>query len=89
MCEVMAPRLGPIVSDDGGDWLHFYLSSQVASVPVDGTFYVSYTGPGDTHPRTGLGGYADTIRHGYFSVILPEFVGGPRDCLIWARKGRQ
>jgi hypothetical protein len=119
MRQVIAAHPGPILSDDGGDLLHFYLGRQVASVPVDGTFYIRYTGPGDVHPRTGLTGYADAIRHGYFSVILLEFVdnlyvdgrierfvslsaryrlinsiphaaaGGPRDYLIWVRKGRR
>jgi hypothetical protein len=74
MRHVTAAHPGPILPDDGGDRWHCYLSRQVASVPADGTFYIGCTGPGDTHPRTSLAGYADAIRHGYFSVILPEFV---------------
>jgi hypothetical protein len=99
--------------------LHLYLGGQVAGGPVDGTFYISYSRPGDAHTQTGLAGYAAAIRSAYFSVILLEFVdnvyvdgqierdvslsgryrlidsiphaapGGPRDYLIWVRKGPQ
>jgi hypothetical protein len=74
MHGVIATHPGPILSDDGGDLLHFYLGQQVADVPVDGTFYIRYFAPGDPRPHTGLAGYDDAIRHGYFSVILLEFV---------------
>jgi hypothetical protein len=75
MRPVMAADRGPLLSDNSDDRLHFYLRRDAAGVPVDGTFYIRDTGPGDTHPRTGLAGYADAIRHGYFCVILPELVG--------------
>jgi hypothetical protein len=119
MHDALPAHPGPILSDDGGDRLHFYLSRQVVGVPVDGTFYISYSRPGDAQPQTSLAGYAAAIRSAYFSVILLEFVdnlyvdgrierdvslsgryrlidsiphaapGGPRDCLIWVRKGQE
>ncbi len=40
------------------------MGRQAASVPVDRTFYIS-----NSHPLTGLAGYSDANRHGYFSGI--------------------
>jgi hypothetical protein len=72
--RVIAAHPGPILADDGGDLLHFYLGGQVAHVPVVGTFYISYRGPAGRHAQHGLAGYADAIRHRYFAVVLLEFV---------------
>jgi Dolichyl-phosphate-mannose-protein mannosyltransferase len=74
MRAVIATHPGPILSDDDGDLLHFYLDRQVGKVPVVGTWYISYRGPGQAHPRHGMAGYADAISHRYFSVVMLEFV---------------
>jgi hypothetical protein len=74
MRQVMAAHRDPILSDNGDDRLHFFRRRHAAGMPIDGTFYIGYSGPGDTHPRTDVAGYADAIRHGYFCVILPELV---------------
>jgi hypothetical protein len=72
--RVIATHPGPILADDDGDLLHFYLGQQVSRAPVVGTWYISYRGPGDRYARHGLAGYADAIRHRYFAVVLLEFV---------------
>ncbi len=71
--RVIAAHPGPILTDDGGGLLHFYLSQQVSHVPVVGTWYISYRGPADRHSQHGLAGYADAIRHRYFAVVVLEF----------------
>jgi hypothetical protein len=117
MQRIIAAHRGPILSDDGGVLLHFYIGHEVSNLPVVGTFYIRYAGLGDIRPHTGLAGYDDAIRHGYFSVVLLEFVdnlfvdskieryvslsrkyrlvtsiphqasGGPKDFMVWVRKG--
>lgn len=72
--RVIAAHPGPILADDDGDLLHFYLGQQVSRAPVVGTWYISYRGPGDRYARHGLAGYADAIQHRYFAVVLLEFV---------------
>jgi Dolichyl-phosphate-mannose-protein mannosyltransferase len=74
MHRIIATHRGPILSDDDGELLHFYLGQQVSGLTVDGTFYIRYLAPGGPRPYTGLAGYAEAIQHGYFSVILLEFV---------------
>ncbi len=74
MRTVIATHPGPILSDDDGDLLHFYLGQQVGNVPVVGTWYISYRGPGQAHPLHGMGGYAAAISNHYFAVVLLEFV---------------
>ena len=71
--RAIAAHKGPILADDDGDLLHFYLGSEVSGEPVAGTWYISYRGPGDRAPRHGLTGYADAIRHRYFAVVMLEF----------------
>ena len=70
---VIAAHPGPILADDGGSLLRFYLGAQVSRVPVDDTFYISYRGPGQRQPEHGLAGYADAIRHRYFAVVVLQF----------------
>ncbi|HXW47134.1 MAG TPA: glycosyltransferase family 39 protein, partial [Streptosporangiaceae bacterium] len=74
MRAVIAAHPGPILADDDGDLLHFYLGQQIRNLPVVGTWYISYRGPGQARPRHGMAGYADAISHRYFSVALLEFV---------------
>jgi hypothetical protein len=72
--RIIAAYPGPVLADDGGDLLHFYLGRQVGAMPVVGTWYISYRHPGEARPQTGLAGYADAIGHRYFAVVLLEFV---------------
>jgi hypothetical protein len=70
---VIAAHPGPILADDGGSLLHFYLGMPVSRIPVADTFYISYRGPGQRQPEHGLAGYADTIRHRYLAVVVLQF----------------
>ncbi len=74
MQRVLAAHPGPVLSDDGGVLLHYYLPREVSGRQVVGTAYIRYRGPGDAHAEAGLAGYADAIDHRYFAVILLEFV---------------
>jgi Dolichyl-phosphate-mannose-protein mannosyltransferase len=82
--RVIAAHPGPILADDDGSLLRFYLGRQVGRRPVIGTWYISYRGPGDPVAVHGLAGYADAIRHCYFAVVLLEFVDNQAtDDQIW------
>lgn len=74
MHRIIAANPGPVLADDDGELLRFYLEQQVSTVKIVGTWYISYRGPTDARPRKGLPGYADALRHGYFSVVMLEFV---------------
>jgi hypothetical protein len=71
---VIAANPGPILADDGGDLLHFYLAGEVSHLPVTGPWFISYPVPGTSRRLHGLAGYAAAIRHRYFSVVVLEFV---------------
>jgi 4-amino-4-deoxy-L-arabinose transferase-like glycosyltransferase len=82
--KVITTHPGPILADDGGALLNFYLGPQVSRVPVDDTFYISYRGPGQRRPEHGLAGYADAIRHRYFAVVVLQFTDNQAvDGQIW------
>lgn len=84
MEQVIAAHPGPVLADDDGDLLHFYLGSKAGRGPVIGTWYISFRGPADRQPVHGLAGYADAIRHEYFAVVLLEFVDNQAtDDQIW------
>ena len=71
---LIARNPGPVLADDDGNLLYFYLGAELSHVPVIGTWYISYRGPGERRPAHGVAGYADAIRHGYFAVVVLEFV---------------
>jgi 4-amino-4-deoxy-L-arabinose transferase-like glycosyltransferase len=82
--KIIAAHPGPILADDDGDLLHFYLGGPVSRVPVTGTWYVSYRPPGAREPVHGLAGYAEAIDHRYFSVVVLQFTDNPAvDGQIW------
>jgi hypothetical protein len=72
--QVIAANPGPILADDGGDLLHYYLTAEVSRLPVAGPWFITYRVPGTSQRLHGLAGYAAAIRHRYFSVVVLEFV---------------
>ncbi len=71
---VIAANPGPILADDGGDLLHFYLAGEVSHLHVTGPWFISYPVPGTGRRLRGAAGYAAAIRDCYFSVVVLEFV---------------
>jgi dolichyl-phosphate-mannose-protein mannosyltransferase len=72
--QIIAASPGPILADDNGDLLHYYLTAEVSRLPVTGPWFISYRVPGTAQDLHGLAGYAAAIRHRYFSVVVLEFV---------------
>jgi hypothetical protein len=70
---VLARHGGPILSDDGGDLLHYYLGPQVDARPVVNTWWFTYTDPWTHVRQTGLAAYRDAIAHHYFGVVVLGF----------------
>jgi hypothetical protein len=73
MSAVIAAHRGPILADDDGDLLEYYLGRELAGVRVAGTWYFSFTDPVTGIRRAGQAAYADAIRRHYFAVVMLQF----------------
>ena len=73
MREVLNSTHGPVLADDRGNVLDYYLPSETAHRQVLGTFFFAYKNPVTGAHLTGPSAYAAAIRAHYFSVIMLEF----------------
>lgn len=73
MRAVLAVTHGPVLADDRGNILDYYLPSETADRQVLGTFFFSYYDPVTGAHLSGSPAYAAAIHARYFSVIMLEF----------------
>ena len=73
MRAVLASTLGPVLADDRGNILDYYLPTETAHRQVLGTFFFAYNDPATGAHLTGSPAYAAAIHERYFSVIILEF----------------
>jgi hypothetical protein len=73
MRAVLATTRGPVLADDRGNILDYYLPSETAHRQILGTFFYAYNDPATGTHLTGSPAYAAAIRARYFSVIMLEF----------------
>ena len=73
MRAVLATTRGPVLADDRGNILEYYLASETAHRQILGTFFYAYNDPATGTHLTGAPAYAAAIHARYFSVIMLEF----------------
>ncbi len=73
MGRVLTRQHGPVLADDRGNVLDYYLRRQLGTDPVAGTWFWSYTDPRTGRRLTGQAAFADAIRHRYFAVVVLTF----------------
>jgi hypothetical protein len=73
MRAALASTHGPVLADDRGNVLNYYLPSETAHRQVLGTFFFTYDDPATGQKLSGLPAYAAAIHARYFSVIMLEF----------------
>ena len=73
MKTVLASRHGPVLADDRGNVLDYYLPNETAHRQVLGTFFFAYNDPATGAHLTGSRAYSAAIRERFFSIIMLEF----------------
>jgi 4-amino-4-deoxy-L-arabinose transferase-like glycosyltransferase len=73
MRAVLASTHGPILADDRGNILDYYLPGETADRQVLGTFFFAYDDPITGAHLSGSPAYAAAIQARYFSVVMLEF----------------
>jgi 4-amino-4-deoxy-L-arabinose transferase-like glycosyltransferase len=73
MRAVLASTHGPVLADDRGNILDYYLPAETANRQVSGTFFFAYYDPVTGAHLSGAPAYAAAIHDSYFSVIMLEF----------------
>jgi 4-amino-4-deoxy-L-arabinose transferase-like glycosyltransferase len=71
--SVLASSHGPVLADDRGNVLDYYLPALLRSRTMAGTFFFSFNDPTSGRHLTKKPAYAAAIRHRYFSVVYLEF----------------
>jgi hypothetical protein len=75
--QIIGAHPGPILAGDNDNTLlHYYLGSEVGTLQVVSTFYISYQDPATGQYEHGLRGYAAAIDHRYFAVVILQYSGG-------------
>jgi hypothetical protein len=70
---VLVSTHGPVLADDRGNVLDYYLPDETARRKVLGTFFFAYNDPVTSKHLIGSSAYAAAIHDHYFSVIMLEF----------------
>jgi hypothetical protein len=85
MREALTSTGGPVLADDRGNVLDYYLPGQMAGRQADGTFFFAYNDPVSRRHLTQGPAYAAAIRNRYFSVVFLEFWdSAPQDQIVAA-----
>lgn len=76
---------GPVLADDRGNVLDYYLPAAVGGRAVDGTFFFAFNDPVSGRHVTQAAAFAAAVRDHYFGVIFLEFWdSAPQDAAIRA-----
>lgn len=73
MQRVISSTGGPILADDRGNILDYYLPRQISSRQIDGTFFFSFNDPESGQHLSQGPAYAAAVKERYFGVIFLEF----------------
>lgn len=73
VAAVLDATNGPVLADDRGNIIDYYLHNSVLKREVDGTFYFAFNDQSSGRHLTQSPAYAAAISHHYFSVIFLEF----------------
>ena len=80
---------GPVLADDRGNVVDYYLPGTVAGRTMDGTFFFAFNDPASGRHVTQAAAFAAAVRDRYFGVIFLEFWdSAPQDEAIRADIGR-
>lgn len=73
MRTVLHERTGPLLADDRGNVLDYYLPDELSHRQVIGTWFFAFNDPKSGRHLIGRSAYAAAIKEGYFSVVMLEF----------------
>lgn len=71
--RILATTHGPVLADDRGNVLDYYIPGRTRHRQMLGTFFFAYNDPVTGRHLTGKNAYAAAIRNRYFSMVMLDF----------------